>query len=63
MDCQMSILSGYEAAADIRKAEKDLGTKHLTIVAITANAVEEIVRGAWRRGWTITSPNRSGSIR
>jgi len=40
MDCQMPILSGYEATAEIRKAEKDLGTKHVTIVAMTANAME-----------------------
>ena len=40
MDCQMPILSGLEATAKIRKAEKDRGTQHTTIVAMTANAME-----------------------
>ena len=39
MDCQMPEMNGYEATAAIRKQETQTGT-HITIVAITANAMQ-----------------------
>ncbi len=39
MDCQMPVMSGYEATEAIRSNEENTN-KHLTIVAMTANAME-----------------------
>jgi len=39
MDCQMPILSGYDATREIRLGEQK-SSRHLTIVAMTANAME-----------------------
>jgi PAS domain S-box-containing protein len=39
MDCQMPVMSGYQATEAIRKKEKSTG-HHLPIIAMTANAME-----------------------
>ena len=39
MDCQMPILDGYGATAEIRKGENH-GKRHLPVIAMTANAME-----------------------
>ncbi|MDX8390085.1 MAG: PAS domain S-box protein [Mariprofundaceae bacterium] len=40
MDCQMPILDGLEATKMIRQREKDEETPRITIIAMTANAME-----------------------
>ena len=41
MDCQMPVMSGFEATERIRKWEEERGRGHLPIVALTAGAFEE----------------------
>ena len=39
MDCQMPVMDGYEAVRAIRKQERQSGTRHIPIVALTAHAL------------------------
>ena len=41
MDCQMPVLDGYEATAQIRQWEVENGRPRLAIIALTAAAFEE----------------------
>jgi signal transduction histidine kinase/ActR/RegA family two-component response regulator len=40
MDCQMPVMDGYVAAGEIRKREQQNALPHLTVIAMTANAME-----------------------
>jgi PAS domain S-box-containing protein len=40
MDCQMPVMDGYKATGEIRKYENESGADHMTIVALTANAMQ-----------------------
>jgi len=40
MDCQMPVMDGYAATRALRALEKETGVKHLTVVALTANAMQ-----------------------
>lgn len=49
MDIQMPVMDGYEAAAEIRRLEKERGS-HVPIVALTANAFSEDINRAFAAG-------------
>ncbi|MDP1987237.1 response regulator, partial [Phenylobacterium sp.] len=40
MDCHMPVMDGYTATRALRVREKETGGKHLTVVALTANAMQ-----------------------
>jgi CheY-like chemotaxis protein len=40
MDCLMPVMDGYAATQALRAREKETGGKHLTVVALTANAMQ-----------------------
>ncbi|MDQ4089928.1 MAG: response regulator [Actinomycetota bacterium] len=40
MDCQMPVLNGYKATAEIRDRERQTLDRHLPIVALTASAIK-----------------------
>lgn len=41
MDCEMPVMSGYQATEIIRRWEQESGKTHLPIIALTANAFED----------------------
>ena len=41
MDCEMPVMSGYQATEKIRQWERENGRMHLPIIALTANAFED----------------------
>ena len=57
MDCQMPEMDGYKATECIRLMQdtSPVRWKHRPyIIAMTANALREIAKRAWRLEWTIT---------
>ncbi len=50
MDCMMPDMDGYESTRRIRKEESTLGRKHMPIIALTANALEDDKKGCLNAG-------------
>ncbi len=50
MDMQMPVLDGYDAAAAIRRWEREQGRKRMPIVALTASALEADIKRAVEAG-------------
>ena len=49
MDIQMPVMNGYQAARQIRSLDRE-DTKHLPIIAMTANAFADDIRDALESG-------------
>ncbi len=50
MDCMMPDMDGYESTRRIRNEESKLGRKHIPIIALTANALENDKEGCLNAG-------------
>ncbi len=63
MDVQMPVMNGYEAAAEIRRRERDTGL-HIPIIAMTASALQEDRRRCMEAGMDgfLAKPIRSARL-
>lgn len=53
MDVQMPVMNGYDASKEIRALEREGGTRHIPIIAMTANAFAEDVKDALDAGMDV----------
>lgn len=65
MDCQMPVMDGYEASRQIRMWEQTHHTRHLPIIALTANAMAEDREESLRAGMDdhLTKPLNINELR